>query len=212
MISYLDQQVGEIVEKLKEIGKYENTLIIFTSDNGPTHVNHVDIDYFNSAGILNGDRNRVKGRVYEGGIRVPMIAHWPNKIKGERVTNHISAFQDFYATAVDILKLKKPSYIDGLSFLPLLSNKNQEKHEYLYWEFSTQTGQQAVRYGKWKGIKTNLQKGPQPLQLYNLEDDIRELKNVSNDNPNIAKKIESILLNARTTPALEKFKIKAIDN
>jgi arylsulfatase len=141
-----------------------------------------------------------------------MIAHWPNKIKGERVTNHISAFQDFYATVVDILKLKKPSYIDGLSFLPLLSNKNQVKHEYLYWEFSTQTGQQAVRYGKWKGVKTNLQKGPQPLQLYNLEDDIRELKNVSNDNPNVSKKIESILLNARTTPTLEKFKIKALDN
>ena len=187
-------------------------MIIFTSDNGPTHVNHVDIDYFNSAGILNGDRKRVKGRVYEGGIRVPMIAHWPDKIKTERVTNHISAFQDFYATVVDILKINKPSYIDGLSFLPLLTNKNQEKHEYLYWEFSTQSGQQAVRYGKWKGVKTNLQNGPQPLQLYNLEDDIKELTNVSNDNPNIVKKIESIILNARTTPALEKFKIKALDN
>ena len=211
MISYLDQQVGEIVEKLKEIGKYENTLIIFTSDNGPTHVNHVDIDYFNSAGILNGDRSRVKGRVYEGGIRVPMIAHWPNQIKNERTTSHISAFQDFYATALDILNLDKPDYIDGLSYLPVLTNKNQKKHEYLYWEFSTQSGQQAVRFGKWKGIKTDLQKGPQPLQLYNLEDDIKEINNVSDDNPMIVEKIESILLNARTTPALEKFKIKAID-
>jgi len=108
--------------------------------------------------------------------------------------------------------INKPSYIDGLSFLPLLTNKNQEKHEYLYWEFSTQSGQQAVRYGKWKGVKTNLQNGPQPLQLYNLEDDIKELNNISNDNPNIVKKIESIILNARTTPALEKFKIKALDN
>ena len=211
MISYLDQQVGEIVEKLKEIGKYENTLIIFTSDNGPTHVNHVDIDYFNSAGILNGDRSRVKGRVYEGGIRVPMIAHWPNQIKNERTTNHISAFQDFYATALDILNLDKPDYIDGLSYLPVLTNKDQKKHEYLYWEFSTQSGQQAVRFGKRKGIKTDLQKGPQPLQLYNLEDDITEINNVSDDNPMIVEKIESILLNARTTPALEKFKIKAID-
>ena len=212
MISYLDEQVGEIVEKLKEIGKYENTLIIFTSDNGPTHVDHVDIDYFNSAGILNGDRNRVKGRVYEGGIRVPMIAHWPSQIKSERTTNHISAFQDFYATALDILKLDKPYYIDGLSFLPLLSNKNQKKHDYLYWEFSTQSGQQAVRYGKWKGLKTDLQKGPQPLQLFNLEDDIKEIKNVSNENPDIVEKIESIMLNARTTPILENFKIKALDN
>ena len=211
MISYLDQQVGEIVEKLKDIGKYENTLIIFTSDNGPTHVNHVDIDYFSSAGILNGDRKRVKGRVYEGGIRVPMIAHWPDKIKTKRITNHISAFQDFYATALDILNLDKPDYIDGLSYLPVLTNKDQKKHEYLYWEFSTQSGQQAVRFGKWKGIKTDLQKGPQPLQLYNLEDDITEINNVSDDNPMIVEKIESILLNARTTPALEKFKIKAID-
>ena len=77
----------------------------------------------------------------------------------------------------------------------------------MYWEFSTQSGQQAVRYGKWKGVKTNLQNGPQPLQLYNLEDDIKELANVSNDNPDIVKKIESIILNARTTPSLEKFKI-----
>ena len=82
----------------------------------------------------------------------------------------------------------------------------------MYWEFSTQSGQQAVRYGKWKGVKTNLQNGPQPLQLYNLEDDIKELTNVSNDNPDIVKKIESIILNARTTPSLEKFKIKALDN
>ncbi len=212
MISYLDQQVGEIVDKLKEIGKYDNTLIIFTSDNGPTHVKQVDIDYFNSAGVLNGDRNRVKGRVYEGGIRVPMIAHWPNKIKRERVTDHISAFQDFYATVVDILKLEKPNYIDGLSFLPLLNNKNQKKHEYLYWEFSTQSGQQAVRYGKWKGVKTNLQRGPQPLQLFNLEEDLKESINVSNENPDIVEKIESIILNARTTPTLENFKIKALDN
>ena len=212
MISYLDEQVGEIVEKLKEIGKYENTLIIFTSDNGPTHVDHVDIDYFNSAGILNGDRSRVKGRVFEGGIRVPMIAHWPSQIKSERTTNHISAFQDFYATALDILKLDKPDYIDGLSYLPLLTNKNQKKHEYLYWEFSTQSGQQAVRYGKWKGVKTNLQKGPQPLQLFNLEDDLKESINVSNENPDIVEKIESIILNARTTPKLENFKIKALDN
>ena len=140
-----------------------------------------------------------------------MIAHWPNQIKNGRTTSHISAFQDFYATALDILNLDKPDYIDGLSYLPVLTNKNQKKHEYLYWEFSTQSGQQAVRFGKWKGIKTDLQKGPQPLQLYNLEDDITEINNVSDDNPMIVEKIESILLNARTTPALEKFKIKAID-
>ena len=82
----------------------------------------------------------------------------------------------------------------------------------MYWEFSTQSGQQAVRYGKWKGLKTDLQKGPQPLQLFNLEDDIKEIKNISDDNPMIVEKIESIMQVARTTPALETFKIKAIDN
>jgi len=211
MISYMDEQVGEIVEKLKEIGKYENTLIIFTSDNGPTFKKEVDTDFFNSAGILNGESNRLKGSVYEGGIRVPFIASWPKLITKGSKSDHISGFQDFFPTVCEILDIDSPYKIDGISYLPTLIDENQKKHKYLYWEIASKGGLQAVRYGKWKGIKTDLQKGPQPLKLFNLDDDVTELNNVSDDNPMIVEKIESIMLNARTTPALEKFKIKGID-
>ncbi len=212
MISYLDEQVGEIVQKLKEIGKYENTLIIFTSDNGPTFLEEVDTDFFNSAGILNGSRDRLKGSVNEGGIRVPMIATWPKFIKKNTKTDHISAFQDFYATVCDIVDVKTPSYVNGISFLPTLIGKNQLKHDYLYWEIQGKGGQQAIRYGKWKGLKKNLNKGKQDLKLYDLEKDLLELNDVSNENPLVVKKLEKLLTQAHTRPTLEEFLIPALDN
>ncbi len=212
MISYLDEQVGEIVKKLKEIGKYDNTLIIFTSDNGPTWLNQVDTDFFNSAGKLNGSLDRLKGSVNEGGIRVPMIATWPNHIKKKTKTNHISAFQDFYATVCDILDIKKPKVVNGLSFLPTLKGENQEKHKYLYWEIAGQGGQQAIRYNNWKGLKKNLHKGKQKLQLFNLENDIWELKDVSKENEKIVEKLEKLLVQARTKPFLKTFEIKILNN
>ena len=212
MISYLDEQVGEVVEKLKEIGKYENTLIIFTSDNGPTWLNLVDTDFFNSAGKLNGSSDRLKGSVNEGGIRVPMIATWPNIIKKKTKTNHISAFHDFYATVCDILGIEKPKAVNGLSFLPTLKSENQEKHQYLYWEIANKGGQQAIRYNNWKGLKKNLQKGKQKLQLFNLDNDIEELNDVSDENQNIVDQLEKFLVQARTKPTLKTFEIKALDN
>ena len=171
----------------------------------------MDTDFFNSAGILNGESNRLKGSVYEGGIRVPFIASWPKLITKGSKSDHISGFQDFFPTVCEILDIDSPYKIDGISYLPTLIDENQKKHKYLYWEIASKGGLQAVRYGKWKGIKTDLQKGPQPLKLFNLEDDVTELNNVSYDNPMIVEKIESIMLNARTSPALEKFKIKGID-
>ena len=212
MISYLDEQVGEIVQKLKQIGKYENTLIIFTSDNGPTFLEEVDTDFFNSAGILNGSRDRLKGSVNEGGIRVPMIATWPKFIKKNTKTDHISAFQDFYATVCDIVDVKTPSYVNGISFLPTLIGKNQLKHDYLYWEIQGKGGQQAIRYGKWKGLKKNLNKGKQDLKLYDLEKDLLELNDVSNEYPLVVKKLEKLLTQAHTRPNLEEFLIPALDN
>ena len=212
MISYLDEQVGEVVEKLKEIGKYENTLIIFTSDNGPTWLNQVDTDFFNSAGKLNGSSDRLKGSVNEGGIRVPMIATWPNIIKKKTKTNHISAFHDFYATVCDILGIEKPKAVNGLSFLPTLKSENQEKHQYLYWEIANKGGQQAIRYNNWKGLKKNLQQGKQKLQLFNLDNDIEELNDVSDENQNIVDQLEKFLVQARTKPTLKTFEIKALDN
>ena len=212
MISYLDEQVGEIVQKLKDLGKYENTLIIFTSDNGPTFLKEVDTDFFNSAGVLNGSRDRLKGSVNEGGIRVPMIATWPRYIKKKSETNHISAFQDFYSTVCDILNTDIPKSVNGISFLPTLIGENQKKHNYLYWEIEGKGGQQAIRYGKWKGLKKNLKKGKQTLELYNLETDLKELNDVSNNYPEIVDNLEILLKEAHTTPALKEFIIPALDN
>ena len=212
MISYLDEQVGELVSVLKQTGQYENTIIIFTSDNGPSYVQPIDLNYFESTSFLNNDPQRVKGKVYEGGIRVPMIVHWPRNIKEKRVSNHISSFQDFYATVLDLLKLDKPNYIDGLSYLPTLLSNKQPKHEYLYWEFASRGGQQALRYGKWKAIKTNLQKVNDNLELFDLEKDPKELNDVSINHPDIVKKIEKILTEARTRPSLKNFYIKSLDS
>ena len=117
MISYLDQQVGELVKKLKEIGKYENTLIIFSSDNGPTHIDHVDIDFFNSAGPFLNSENTVKGNLNEGGIRVPTIVAWPDVISSGSESNHPSTFYDYLATVSDLVGVSPPYKTDGLSFL-----------------------------------------------------------------------------------------------
>ena len=211
MISYLDEQVGEIVKKLKDVNKYENTLIIFTSDNGPTFLKEVDTDFFKSAGKLNGSRDRLKGSVNEGGIRVPMIATWPKFIKKKTKTNHISAFQDFYATVCDILNIEKPKSVNGLSFLPTLKGENQENHKYLYWEIQGKGGQQAIRYGNWKGLKKNLLNGKQKLKLYNLDNDIQELNDMSEEFPEIVNNLEIFLKEARTTPSVKQFIIPSIE-
>ena len=152
MISYLDQQVGELVEKLKEIGKYKNTLIIFSSDNGPTHVKHVDIDFFDSAGPFSNLENTVKGNLNEGGIRVPTIVTWPDVIASGSKSNHPSIFYDYLATVSDLVGISPPYKTDGISFLPTLKGKSQEKHKYLYWEFPSYGGQQAIRIDQWLSL------------------------------------------------------------
>ena len=212
MISYLDQQVGEIVKKLKEIGKYDNTLIVFTSDNGPTHIEHVDINFFNSAGPFVNSKNTVKGNVNEGGIRVPTIVTWPNKIKPGTYSDHPSTFYDYFATVSDIIDQKLPYLIDGVSYYPTLIDEKQDKHDYLYWEFPAYGGQQAIRINKWKGIKKNLFEGPSKLQLYNLHDDPKELNDIALDYPEIVIKMENLMKEAHTTPKMDKFKIPVLDN
>jgi arylsulfatase len=212
MISYLDQQVGEIVKKLKEIGKYDNTFIVFTSDNGPTHIEHVDINFFNSAGPFVNSKNTVKGNVNEGGIRVPTIVTWPNKIKPGTYSDHPSTFYDYFATVSDIIDQKLPYLIDGVSYYPTLIDEKQDKHDYLYWEFPAYGGQQAIRINKWKGIKKNLFEGPSKLQLYNLHDDPKELNDIALDYPEIVIKMENLMKEAHTTPKMDKFKIPVLDN
>jgi len=211
MISYLDEQVGEIIAKLKEIGQYENTLIIFTSDNGPSHVPQVDSEFFNSTGIFVNSRNTMKGSVNEGGIRVPMIASWPNEIEPGTSSNHISAFYDFFETALDVASIESPIQTDGISFYPELKGEKQKKHKYLYWEYPASGGLQAIRMGKWKGLKTNLFKGKSNLELYNLSNDLKELNDVSQNFPKIVIELENYLKEAHTTPYIKSFIIPSLE-
>ena len=211
MISYLDQQVGEIVAKLKEIGQYENTLIIFSSDNGPTHLKQVDINFFNSAGIFINSKNTVKGNLNEGGIRVPSIATWPNRIKAGSKSDHPSTLYDYFATVSDIIGQAPPYAIDGISYYPTLIGEEQEKHDYLYWEFPAYGGQQAIRMNQWKGIKKNLFKGPSKLQLYNLNDDPKELNDLASNYPEIVEKMEISMKEAHTEAEIQNFKIPVLD-
>ena len=212
MISYLDEQVGELVAKLKEIGQYENTFILFSSDNGPTHLqSQADIAFFNSTGIFVNSKKTVKGNVNEGGIRVPTIATWPAKIKPGTRSDHPSTFYDYFATVCDILNLKTPYPIDGISYYPTLIEKPQPQHEYLYWEFPAYTGQQAIRMGKWKGIKKNLFIGEASLALYDLSTDPKEQHDLAEDQPEIVQKMETYLEQAHTTAKLEKFQIPILD-
>jgi len=208
MISYLDDQVGEIVAKLKELGIYENTLIVFTSDNGPTYTGGVDAEFFNSANPFPNTYGRTKGFTYEGGIRVPMIASWPGKIKAASSTDHISAFWDVLPTFSELVNVNPPEDIDGISFMPtLLGNKEQEQHEFLYWEFPSYQGQQAVRLGDWKGIRKDIFKGNMKIELYDLKNDLAETTDVSDEYPDIVTQIEVIMKSEHTPADIDKFKI-----
>lgn len=190
MISLLDEQVGEIRKKVEELGIAENTIIIFTSDNGPHKEGGADPDYFNS----NAEFKGYKRDLYEGGIRVPMIAYWPEKIKANSTSNHISAFWDFLPTVCEIAQIKTPQNLDGISFFPELIGEKQQSHDYLYWEFHDQGGKQAVRLRNWKGIRLNMSYNAEaPIELYNLASDIGEEIDVANENPEIVDKIVSIM-------------------
>jgi arylsulfatase A-like enzyme len=213
MVTYLDQQVGEIVHKLKSLGIYENTLIIFTSDNGPTYnVGGFDPTYFNSAAPFENGYGWTKGFTHEGGIRVPMIASWPGKIEANSETDHISAFWDVLPTMAKITDTSVPASVDGVSFLPtLLSLPNDQlHHDHLYWEFPAYGGQQAVRIGDWKGIRKNIQKDSLTIALYNLKTDLKEQNDVAAENPDIVAQIKAIMESEHTPATIARFNMKAL--
>ena len=190
MVYLLDKQVGEIRKKVEELGIADNTIIIFTSDNGPHQEGGANPNYFNSNANLKG----YKRDLYEGGIRVPMIAYWPGKIKQNSTSNHISAFWDFLPTICEIAEIKTPQNIDGISFLPELLGEQQKSHDYLYWEFLEQGGKQALRLGNWKGIRLNMSNNAEAsIELYNLASDIGEEKDVANEYPEIVERITNIM-------------------
>ena len=197
MITRMDRDIGRIMTLLKKYGIDDNTIVIFGSDNGTTYCCGVDYDFFDSVGPLRG----LKGSLYEGGIREPMIARWPGRIKPGSTSDHITAFWDFLPTCCDLIGAKVPDDIDGISFLPTLLGKpgQQQQHDYLYWEFKGYGAQQAVRMGKWKGYRKDVDTAnPTPLELYDLDTDVGETTNVAASNPGIVTQIEQIMTDAHT--------------
>jgi arylsulfatase A len=205
MINVLDDQVGEIVAKLKELGIYENTIIMFSSDNGPHQEGGANPDYFNSNGIFRG----YKRDLYEGGIRVPMIATWEGRIAPGTETDHMSAFWDLFPTFADLTGAEKPENMDGISFLPtLLGNEDeQEKHAYLYWEFYERGGRKAIRQGDWKLVKYNITDPEKTtVELYNIENDPGEKSNLAEENPEIVKELTVLMDTVRTDSEVFTFR------
>jgi len=210
MISYLDYQLGELIEKLKELDIYDNTIIIFSSDNGPTYTGGVDFDFFESSKPFANGYGRTKGYVYEGGIRIPLIASWPDKIKAGSTSDHISAFYDLMPTICDIAGAEPPIDIDGLSFKSELLGKEQKPHDFLYWEFPSYKGQQAVRIGNWKGVRKNIFEGNLDIELYNLEVDTLEQNNLAQKHPDIVKRIAEIMIHQHEPSENDRFKFKQL--
>ncbi|MDX1364031.1 MAG: arylsulfatase [Arenibacter latericius] len=212
MVSYLDENVGKLVAQLKREGIYDNTIIMFTSDNGPTFNGGSDSPWFDSAKPFKSEYGFGKGFLNEGGIRTPMIASWPDKIEAGSKTNLISAHFDVMATVCDIISEDIPADTDGISFLPtLLGSDEQEAREYLYWEYPEYNGQVAVRMGKWKILWKNIKKGNKDIELYDLDIDIEESKNLATEYPEIVNKLYDIIKKEHTTPESERFRMDALE-
>ncbi|HTL15961.1 MAG TPA: arylsulfatase [Patescibacteria group bacterium] len=195
MITLLDDYVGRLMAKLKELKIDDNTVVIFTSDNGPHKEGGVDPKFFKSAGPLRG----IKRDLYEGGIRVPLIVRWPAKIKPGRVEDNPWAFWDLLPTACDIALTKPPQAIDGISLLPTFLGRTQtNRHDFFYWEFHERGFQQAARMGRWKAVRP--QAGA-ALELYDLQSDLGEKTDVAKEHPEIVAQMESYLRKARTESA-----------
>ena len=196
MITRLDHSVGRIVDTVHHLGLAENTLILFSSDNGPHRDGGADPEFFQSSGQLRG----CKGDLHEGGLRVPLICWWPGRITPGIVSSHVSAFWDFLPTAAEVAGVPFPKDIDGISYLPTLLGdaERQRQHEFLYWECHENGSRQAVRMGNWKAIRTI---GGDFL-LYDLKNDPREKTNVAAANPETVKQIEAILARSRTESTL----------
>lgn len=184
MISYMDEQIGMLVSRLKRLGIYENTLIIFSSDDGPATNGGADAPWFDSAGPFRSDAGWGKGSLREGGIRVPMIACWPDVIEGGQVSDHVCAFWDVLPTLCDIAGCPSGT-TDGISFLPELSGRPQPGHEYLYWELPEGEGSKALRMGRWKAFITGIRSGSSRVALYDLEDDPAESRDLSGEYPEV---------------------------
>jgi arylsulfatase A-like enzyme len=196
MITRLDRDVGRLLDRIDELGLGENTVIFFSSDNGPHKEGGIVPGFFRSSGGLRG----MKRDLYEGGIRVPMIVRWTGTVRGGRVSPLPWAFWDFLPTAAELGRARVPTGIDGLSVAPTLRGRRQfTVHPFFYWEFHEGGSKQAVRMGDWKAVR--LAPGA-PLELYDLRRDGRETNDVAARQPKVVRRIETYLETARTESAL----------
>lgn len=197
MVSEVDRNVGQIVALIEELGLKENTLVIFSSDNGVHNVGGHDPEYFNSNGPYRG----YKRDLYEGGIHVPFVAYWPSVITKPRVTKHMATFWDFLPTVCDLIGAQTPEGIDGISFLPVLEEREsmQRKHDYLYYEFYEQGGKQTIIKDGWKLIRLHMDT-PDKLveELYFIKEDIGEASDLMRSHPEKAEELRKLISTART--------------
>jgi arylsulfatase A-like enzyme len=207
MVSRMDHYVGEILQKLDKLGLTENTIIIFSSDNGSHREGGADPEFFNSSGGLCGN----KRDLYEGGIRVPFIVKWPGKVKAGSQSKFVGAFWDLMPTFTELAGAANPKHSDGISIVNELSGNNttQKQHEYLYWEFHEGGGRQAVRYGNWKAVRLNVDKNPDGVpELYDLSKDPAEINNIAARHPDIVSKMIQFMKEAHRESDLFPFAAK----
>jgi arylsulfatase A-like enzyme len=216
MVTRMDRHIGQIVAAIKKAGQYENTIFVFTSDNGPLYEKYAgtDEEFFASAGGLRGR----KGSLYEGGFRVPTVIAWKGHIAAGTASDRVTGFEDWLPTLLELVSAKQatPAGLDGISFAPTLLGKMQLPRPFLYREFPAYGGQQMARIGDWKGVRQNLNpprnaaaKPNMHMELYDLASDLQEAKDVSADHPDIVAKIEA-LMQAEHTPSAE-FPFPALD-
>lgn len=207
MMTLMDDQIGQLMALLKEMHIDDNTLVLLSSDNGPHKEGGHDPDFWDSNGPFKG----YKRDLYEGGIRAPLIARWPGKIKAGTRSRHLSAHWDMLPTFLEAAKATEliPKDIDGISLLPTLLGKvaEQKPHEYLYWEFYERGGRRAVRFGQWKAIQQNINKegDEAKIELYHIATDIGEKKDVSEDHPRLVELTEKMFKDAHTPSQFWKF-------
>jgi arylsulfatase A len=203
MVAHLDAQVGAVLDTLEELGVADNTLVVFTSDNGPTFNGGTDSTFFASAAGMRG----LKCSVHEGGIKVPTVASWPGRIAPGTSSNFASAFEDWLPTLLEVAGRAPATATDGVSLVPTLTGAaGQVPHDHLYWEYA---GQQAVREGSWKAVRTRLRKGDLTTLLFDLETDPAERHDLASERPEVLARMEALFLEARTPS--EQFPLPAID-
>lgn len=207
MMTYWDEQIGGLVQKLKDLGIYENTVIILTSDNGPTYNGGSDSPFFDSAKPFKCEASWGKGSLREGGIRAPMLVSWPAKVKPGTSSDILCSFWDMMPTFCDMAGVACDTRTDGISILPELLGKPQPKHDFLYWEFPESGGQKAVRLGKWKAFIGDIEKGNRNIELYDLDLDPREQTNIAKYHPEIIRQVKEIMEKEHEDAEIKEFNL-----